>query len=177
LASPSLAAMEIRPTSYHQRHLVERVSIPQAHPSRPISRILSPDRGSAPSDSGHLSGMHVAAHLVQPTRSSTGTSSPRSSAACAPEDSPLLGLAPGGVCLAGTVAGPAGGLLHHLFTLTARICADAQIRPRYAFCGTVPSGRPAWPLASTALCGVRTFLMPFALWRTARDRLAGSDAD
>jgi len=31
---------------------------------------------------------------------------------------------------------------------------------RCAFCGTVPSGRPAWPLASTALCGVRTFLIP-----------------
>ncbi len=30
----------------------------------------------------------------------------------------LLGLAPGGVCLAGDIAATAGGLLHHRFTLT-----------------------------------------------------------
>ena len=50
-----------------------------------------------------------------------GNEQPPLPAACAPESSPLLGLAPGGVCLAGTVAGPAGGLLHHPFTLTARL--------------------------------------------------------
>ena len=36
----------------------------------------------------------------------------------AAQNSPLLGLALGGVCLAGAVTSPAGGLLHHLFTLT-----------------------------------------------------------
>jgi len=30
----------------------------------------------------------------------------------------LLGLAPGGVCLAGDITAAAGGLLHHPFTLT-----------------------------------------------------------
>ena len=46
--------------------------------------------------------------LVQPTRNSNGTSSP----------SFLLGLAPGGGYLADRIAADAGGLLHHLFTIT-----------------------------------------------------------
>jgi len=33
----------------------------------------------------------------------------------------LLGLAPGGVCLAGDITATADGLLHHRFTLTCRI--------------------------------------------------------
>jgi len=33
---------------------------------------------------------------------------------------PLLGLAPGGGCLAADIAADAGGLLHHLFTLTSK---------------------------------------------------------
>jgi hypothetical protein len=45
----------------------------------------------------------------------------------------LLDLAPHGGCLAGDIAVPAGGLLHHLFTLTH------PIGERYAFCGPVPN--------------------------------------
>ena len=53
---------------------------------------------------------------------------------------PMLGLAPGGVCLADPVTRAAGGLLHHLFTLTSGF---SQRRP--VFCGTcrrvTPPGR------------------------------------
>ena len=45
----------------------------------------------------------------------------------------LSDLAPGGVCLATTVARRAGGLLHHRFTLTA-----GRSRRRSVFCGTFP---------------------------------------
>jgi hypothetical protein len=92
---------------------------------------------------------------VQPTRGSKGASRPL----LRNEDLPLLGLAPGGVCPAETVTSPAGGLLHHRFTLTTRRAGPAQLDAwRYAFCCTLPSGHPAWPLASTVLYGVRTFL-------------------
>ena len=53
----------------------------------------------------------------------------------------MLGLAPGGVCLAGPVTRAAGGLLHHLFTLTSRNWPER----RPVFCGTcrrvTPPGR------------------------------------
>jgi hypothetical protein len=49
------------------------------------------------------------------------------------EASLLLDLAPHGGCLAGDIAAPAGGLLHHLFTLTL------PYGERYAFCGPVPN--------------------------------------
>ena len=56
----------------------------------------------------HLSGSVIANTLVRPTRTSNGTSRPFA----------LLGLAPGGVCLAGDITAAAGGLLHRRFTLT-----------------------------------------------------------
>ena len=72
-------------------------------------------------------GRRVTAWLVQPTRGSEGTGRPLD-----PEGpSPLLGLAPGGGCLAAAIAGRAGGLLHHRFTLTPA-CAGAV-----CFCGPV----------------------------------------
>jgi hypothetical protein len=72
-------------------------------------------------------GRRVTARLKQPTRGSEGTSRPLD-----PEGpSPLLGLAPGGGCLAAAIAGRAGGLLRHLFTLTPA-CAGAV-----CFCGPV----------------------------------------
>jgi hypothetical protein len=50
--------------------------------------------------------------------------------------SPLLGLAPGGGCLAASIAAGAGGLLHHLFTLTPErvrggrfLWPDPQVSP------------------------------------------------
>jgi hypothetical protein len=66
----------------------------------------------------------------------------------------LLGLAPGGVCLAAGITASAGSLLHYLFTLTPLRTAQEAIRSLLH----LPSGCPAWPLASTVPCGVRTFL-------------------
>jgi len=75
----------------------------------------------------------------------------------------LLGLAPGGVCLAGDITATAGGLLHHRFTLT--YCwrtnnyhyfrNDLSNMP---LCCTIPANHSARPLAGTMLYGVRTFL-------------------
>ena len=64
---------------------------------------------------------------------------------------------PGGVCLAARV--------------TTRWCLTAPFHPRrnsgaspedgnLPLCCTIPSGFPAWLLASTVLCGARTFLSP-----------------
>lgn len=59
-------------------------------------------------------------------------------------DRALSGLAPGGVYRAVPVTRHAGGLLHRLFTLTARAGRGLQ-RERFLFCGTglrvTPSGR------------------------------------
>lgn len=75
----------------------------------------------------------------------------------------LLDLAPDGVCLASDIAAPAGGLLHPRFTLA--VCPKTI--GNALLCCTMPSGRPAQPLAGIMLCGVRTFL-------TLRERKARS---
>src|SRR5688572_15131318 len=90
----------------------------------------------------------------------------------------LFGLAPGGVCLADAVTRAAGELLPHRFTLTVSL-------RRSVLCGTVPWGRPPWPLASTLPCGARTFLpprcrdrrSPSLLWRASSIRLSRDFAD
>jgi len=56
----------------------------------------------------------------------------------------------------------AGALLPHLFTLTPEGAVS--------FLWHFPSGFPGWPLTSTLLCGVRTFLEAEA------PRLPGSQA-
>ncbi len=68
---------------------------------------------------------------------------------------------------------PAGGLLHHLFTLTA----PSRMR-RYVLCGTFrrlafkPAART---LSGTLLCGVRTFLQPsLRTPRRAKNRAPGT---
>jgi hypothetical protein len=49
---------------------------------------------------------------------------------------------------------------------------------RYPLCGTLPSGHPAWPLASTVPCGVRTFLVaPGISSRVQRGCQAGSSVN
>ena len=73
----------------------------------------------------------------------------------------LYGLAPGGVYLADPVTRNAGGLLHHLFTLTAgQFPCEETLQRRFLFCGTglrvSPSGRypppcPAEPGLSSAV--------------------------
>ncbi len=62
----------------------------------------------------------------------------------------LLGFAPDGGCLAAGIAAGAGGLLHHLFTLTGRI--------RRTFSVALSAGFPARVLPGTVLFGARTFL-------------------
>lgn len=109
----------------------------------PVSRILSGGPGpvytayrvilSRRHLGDHLSGTAVSGRLVQPTRDSNG----------AGRTSSLLGLAPDRGCLAAGIAARAGGLLHHLFTMT-RTAALAV-----CFCGPVRQPgrhcRPAVP--------------------------------
>src|SRR4051812_40973315 len=64
----------------------------------------------------------------------------------------LSGLAPGGVCLATTVARRAGGLLHHRFTLTSG--GPEAVCSLWHF----PASHLGWLLATTLPCGARTFL-------------------
>ncbi len=113
---------------------------------------------------GHLSGTRVTARLKRPTRSLVGASSTL----------PLLGLAPGGVCLAARVATSAGVLLPHRFTLAVEAGFPRPRLGNTPLCCTVPSGHPAWLLASTVLCGARTFLRPGHA--PARDRPASLSA-
>ena len=68
----------------------------------------------------------------------------------------LFGLAPSGVCRAKPVARPAGELLPHRFTLTAR----AEARAAVCFLLHFPWPRGRWALPITASCGARTFLPP-----------------
>jgi len=74
--------------------------------------------------------------------------------------SSLLGLAPGGGYLAIHITADAGGLLHHLFTITSRY------RGAVCFCGPRPAGSllteasPPRVLSDAVLYGVRTFLDP-----------------
>jgi hypothetical protein len=51
--------------------------------------------------------------------------------------SPLLGLAPGGGYLATRITARAGGLLHHLFTITA---SSRRMKTAVCFCGPFPAG-------------------------------------
>ena len=84
-------------------------------PSQPISRILFPQAGG-----DHPSGQAITGLLEQSTRVHFGASH-------SAEDHDhygqwfsftLLDLAPGGVCRSRNITAPAGGLLHHRFTLT-----------------------------------------------------------
>lgn len=63
----------------------------------------------------------------------------------------LHGLAPDGVYRAAPVTRHAGGLLHHLFTLT-------RARRAVYFLWHFPAGFPEWALPTIQLCGARTFL-------------------
>jgi len=87
--------------------------------------------------------------------------------------SPLLGLAPGGGYLAARITADAGGLLHHLFTLTTltpsplpKLGEGRRGEGVVCFCGPVPAGSrlsaasPPRVLSDAVLYGVRTFLDP-----------------
>ena len=81
-----------------------------------------PERACKPGfvENGHFSRTAVARRLKRRTRKSSGPDQP--AAGC--PASFLLGLAPGGVCLARPVTRPAGALLPHRFTLTATVRAS-----------------------------------------------------
>ena len=85
----------------------------------------------------------------------------------------LYGLAPGGVYLAVPVTRNAGGLLHHLFTLTERHCSPrgGTYPTAVSFLWHWPAGFPEWALPTTLLCGARTFLGG-SFKGNQRDRLA-----
>jgi hypothetical protein len=91
--------------------------------SESVSRVLSrPNQNRA--EDGHFSRRPIARPLQRSTRKSiAGRTSPRArpTARCR-HSTPcsLFDLAPGGVCRARPVARPAGELLPHRFTLTAR---------------------------------------------------------
>ena len=93
----------------------------------------------------HPSRSTVADALTRPTRLLGRTALIRS----------LSGLAPGGVYRAAPVTWGAGGLLHHLFTLT-------RTRRAVCFLWHYPAGFPEWALPTTLFCGARTFLGPLA---------------
>ncbi len=65
----------------------------------------------------------------------------------------LVGFAPGGACLARTVARPAGELLPHPFTLTPGREAEGGL-----LSVALARGHPRWALPSALPCGARTFL-------------------
>src|SRR6476620_7538742 len=97
----------------------------------------------------HPSPGAVADTLQRPTRELGRTTLERS----------LSGLAPGGVCLAATVARHAGGLLHHRFTLAGagpEPCAgglfSVALIPRVAPGGCCPPPRPVEPGPSSTAC-------------------------
>ncbi len=106
--------------------------------SQSVSRILS------------RTAIHLGAPLPTRSRGLPGTS--------AGHRSSLLGLAPGGVCLAVTIARDAGGLLLHRFTLACATWSSDQAPSAVCSLLHFPSGHPAWKLSSTLPCGVRTFL-------------------
>jgi hypothetical protein len=84
-----------------------------------------------------------------------------------PRGLPLLDLAPGGGCLATSIAARAGGLLHHLFTLTVpsstppqnqQDLGEAEMETAVCFCGPIRQVAPSRGLPGALLYGVRTFL-------------------
>ena len=110
---------------------------------RPISRILLSQQLSVGPAIIYLGRISQSAS-AQPTRDSKGTSSSLS----------LLGLAPGGGCLAASVATRAGSLLHYHFTLAAHKSVGLAV----CFCGPIQKIASLRMLSGTVLCGVRTFL-------------------
>jgi hypothetical protein len=117
------------------------------------------------------SGIDLSDHLSRPTRY-------RGAHATYPElkedeqppvrirTSLLLGLAPDGGYLAVDITANAGGLLHHLFTLTRSNELQCKETLPYtpsikrSFSVALSADHPARALPGTVLCGARTFLGP-----------------
>jgi hypothetical protein len=116
---------------------------------RPVSRVLSP----ATRAGGRPFIWDVRCRTPRATNPGDGVGngpwSGRSRAV-----SPLLGLAPGGVCRAAPVAGGAVRSYRTLSPLPAGPKPDG----RFAFCGTFPGVAPAGRYPAPCLRGARTFL-------------------
>jgi len=137
------------PGARRRHHVAERTS------KRGISRILFLSRGAAISLRRPLPGASIGPPEGHTSRASS---------------SPLLGLSPDGVCRAGMVTHPAGGLLPHRFTLTDRVKG-----PAVCFLWHFPWPRGRWALPTVLPCGVRTFLILPTRMPTGRDRLPHFD--
>ncbi len=124
---------------------------------------------------GHSSGTLFAQGLEQPTRTASLTSPPRRYRLREPAAlPPLFGLAPGVVCHAVSVAGPAVRSYRTFSPLLAdaayaalaqqarRACRAAAPEGveggRFVFCGTVPGVAPAGRYPAPYVDGARTFL-------------------
>ena len=142
--------------------------------SGPVSRVLYHRRND--DGDGHFSGRTIARPLKRSTRKSiAGRTSPRERPSELNRPAAirffLLDLAPSGVCLAKPVTRPAGELLPHRFTLTARVypaflagrrSMSRKIREAVCFLLHFPWPFGRWALPTTLSYGARTFLRPFA---------------
>lgn len=102
--------------------------------SRSVRRVLSP-RAVAPA---RVTAIHLRRTLPHASSGLPDCASHQRIGRAALQHS-LSDLAPGGVYLAGPVTWPAGGLLHHRFTLTAHGRSRGR---RSVLCGTVPRVTP-----------------------------------
>ena len=145
-----------------------------------VSRILSSGGGSGLHSSPKLraSSRFSAWAIISlggalPRRSSSLPETQRRRAASRRPEATLslLGLAPGGGCLAAHITAGAGGLLHRLFTLTES--RDSRVENSHrllsnlyspltatCFCGPIRQVAPPRVLPDAVLYGVRTFLDP-----------------
>jgi hypothetical protein len=125
----------MNPRSIYKPHSVRQRTrfTPERTPASSLPRCLG----------DHLSGTAVSRRLEQPTRTSNETS----------RLSILLGLAPNRGCLAAGIAACAGGLLHHLFTLTG-----GSEDPLRRYLSVARSGRfprpGGYPVLRSVECGL-----------------------
>ena len=118
--------------------------------SWPVSRILSLAVANYHGDEAAT--IHLGTPLPGASSGLPAGSGEQPSGACAAAPPyGILGLAPGGVCLAIPVTRNAGALLPHRFTLTTA-------RVAVYFLWHCPASHLGLPLAITLLCEVRTFL-------------------
>jgi hypothetical protein len=105
---------------------------------------------------GHSSGATFARCLEQPTRTASLTSLPRRYRLREQPALPsLFGLAPGVVCHAGSVAGPA---VRSYRTFSPLLPVPFGVGKRFVLCGTVPGVAPAGCYPAPHVDGARTFL-------------------
>src|SRR6478752_6334521 len=122
---------------------------------------------------GHSSGAMFAHCLEQPTR----TASLTSPCGCyrfreQPALPSLFGFAPGVVCHAVSVAGPA---VRSYRTFSPLLSPPFRVRKRFVLCGTVPGVTPAGCYPAPYVDGARTFL-PRSLSTVAGAAVRPTDA-